>query len=176
MLPFPVDAVLTILIRFVKLFVWRNITKWSAKFVGWIQLSKHTNVLLFNIIFICQTCDGAGCWHPSWWRHQMETRWIPHTKASDAELWCFFFYLSLNKQLSKQSWGWRFETLSCPLWRYCNVPRGKQVPVYRLPCMFYIMAADDIVTHGARTSLAHVLSMDIISTYCKTAMIGGLCH
>ena len=28
--------------------------------------------------------------------------WIPHTKASDAELWCF---LELNKRLSKQSWG-----------------------------------------------------------------------
>ena len=42
----------------------------------------------------------------SWWRHQMETfsvllailcrkftghRWIPHTKASDAELWCFLW-------------------------------------------------------------------------------------
>ena len=37
-------------------------------------------------------------------------RWIPHIKASDAELWCFF-YLRLNKRLSKQSWGWWFETL-----------------------------------------------------------------
>ena len=47
-------------------------------------------------------------------------RWIPHTKASDAELWCFFFYLCPNKRLSKQSWGWWFETLSCPLWRHRN--------------------------------------------------------
>ena len=31
-----------------------------------------------------------------------------------------FFDLRLNKWLSKQSWGWRFETLSCPLWRHCN--------------------------------------------------------
>ena len=46
-------------------------------------------------------------------------RWIPHTKASDAELWCFFD-LRLNKRLSKQSWGWWFETLSCPLWRHRN--------------------------------------------------------
>ena len=28
-----------------------------------------------------------------------------------------FFDLRLNKRLSKQSWGWWFETLSCPLWR-----------------------------------------------------------
>ena len=31
-----------------------------------------------------------------------------------------FFDLGLNKRLSKQSWGWWFETLSCPLWRHCN--------------------------------------------------------
>ena len=29
--------------------------------------------------------------------------------------------LRLNKQLSKQSWGWRFETPSSPLWRHCHV-------------------------------------------------------
>ena len=32
-----------------------------------------------------------------------------------------FFDLRLNKPLSKQSWGWWFETLSRPLWRHCNV-------------------------------------------------------
>ena len=34
-------------------------------------------------------------------------RWIPLTKASDAELWCFLC-LYLNKRFSKQSWinGW----------------------------------------------------------------------
>ena len=47
-------------------------------------------------------------------------RWIPRTKASDAELWCFFFDLRLNKRLSKQSWGWWFEALLCSLWRHFN--------------------------------------------------------
>ena len=46
-------------------------------------------------------------------------RWIHPTKASDAELWCFFD-LCLNKRLSKQSWGWWIETPSCSLWRHCN--------------------------------------------------------
>ena len=32
-----------------------------------------------------------------------------------------FFDLRLNKRLSKQSRGWWFDTLSCPLWRQCNV-------------------------------------------------------
>ena len=30
------------------------------------------------------------------------------------------FDLLLNKRLSKQSWGWRFETPSRPLWRHCS--------------------------------------------------------
>ena len=46
-------------------------------------------------------------------------RWIPRTKASDAEF-DVFFDLCLNKRLSKQSWGWWFETLSRPLWRHSN--------------------------------------------------------
>ena len=46
-------------------------------------------------------------------------RWIPLTKASDAELWCFID-LRLNKRLSKQTWGWCFETSSGQLWRHCN--------------------------------------------------------
>ena len=31
-----------------------------------------------------------------------------------------FFYLRLNKRLSKQSSGWWFETPSWSLWRHCN--------------------------------------------------------
>ena len=40
----------------------------------------------------------------------------PVTRSFD-----LFFDLRLNKRLSKQSWGWWFETLSCPLWRHRNV-------------------------------------------------------
>ena len=47
-------------------------------------------------------------------------RWISRTKASDAELWCFFD-LHLNKRLSKQPWGWWFETPEWSLWRPRNV-------------------------------------------------------
>ena len=31
-----------------------------------------------------------------------------------------YFDLSPNKRLSKQLWGWWFETQSRPLWRHCN--------------------------------------------------------
>ena len=72
----------------------------------------------------------------AWWRHQMETfsallaicagnspvpgefpTQRPVTRSFDV-----FLDLRLNKQLSKQSWGWWFETLSCPLWRHHNGP------------------------------------------------------
>ena len=39
----------------------------------------------------------------------------PVTRSFDV-----FFDLCLNKRLSKQSWGWWFETPSRPLWRHYN--------------------------------------------------------
>ena len=70
----------------------------------------------------------------SWWRHQMESfsvtgplrgestdhRWVPLTKASDAEGWCFFSDQRLNKQLRKQSRRRWFEMPSRSLWRRCK--------------------------------------------------------
>ena len=47
------------------------------------------------------------------------SRWIPRTKASDAELW-YFLDLRLNKRLSKQPWGWWFETPAWLSWRHRN--------------------------------------------------------
>ena len=71
----------------------------------------------------------------SWWRHQMETfsallaisaRNSPVTGEFPAQRpvtrsFDVFLDLRLNKRLSKQSWGWWFETLSRPLWRHRNV-------------------------------------------------------
>ena len=42
----------------------------------------------------------------------------PVTRSFDV-----FFDMRLNKRLSKQPWGWWFETLSRPLWRHRNVTR-----------------------------------------------------
>ena len=71
----------------------------------------------------------------TWWRHQMETFSAllalcagnsPVTGEFPSQrpvTWCFdvFFDLRLNKRLSKQTWGWWFETPSNSLWRHCNV-------------------------------------------------------
>ena len=71
----------------------------------------------------------------TWWRNQMETfsaiaghlcgeftgsRWIPAQRPV-MRSFDVFFYLRLNKRLSKHLWGWWCGTLSCPLWRHCNV-------------------------------------------------------
>ena len=46
----------------------------------------------------------------------------PVTRSFDV-----YFDLRLNKRLCKQSWGWWFETLLCPLWRHSNgiLDKGK---------------------------------------------------
>ena len=65
-----------------------------------------------------------------WWRHQMETfsallaicagnSPVP-VNSPHKGLWRGALMFSLNKRLSKQSWGWWFETLSRPLWRHRN--------------------------------------------------------
>ena len=45
--------------------------------------------------------------------------WIPITKTSDVEVWCFLWSM-LNKRLGKQSRRRWFETPSCWLRRHCN--------------------------------------------------------
>ena len=76
--------------------------------------------------------------HLSWWRHQMETfsallaicagnlpatgefpTQRPVTRSFDV-----YFYLLPNERLSKQWWGWWFETLSSPLRRHRNDGRN----------------------------------------------------
>ena len=80
-------------------------------------------------------CQMNTFWTTSWWRHQMETFSVllaicaenspvpgefpaqrPVTRSFDV-----FFDLHPNKRLSKEWWGWWFETPSCPLWRHRNV-------------------------------------------------------
>ena len=79
-------------------------------------------------ILVTQQSTCAWSWAMTFWKHFPRYwpfvreftghRWISRTKASDAEVWCFiFFYLRLDKRLSKQSWGWWFETPSHSLWR-----------------------------------------------------------
>ena len=54
------------------------------------------------------------------WGESPGHRWIPFTKASDTELWCFLWSAleqTIEQTIEKQ---W-FETSSRLLWRHCNV-------------------------------------------------------
>ena len=99
------------------------VTVWDRYVFGMRSEVEVTNVIM--VMFVKFS---------AWWRHQMETfsallavcagnspvpgefpAQRPVTRNFDV-----FFDLRLNKWLSKQSWGWWFETLSCPLWRHGN--------------------------------------------------------
>ena len=73
---------------------------------------------------LCTLYDNVIKWKyfPRYWPFVWgihRSRWIPRTNASEAELWCFL-WSAPNKRLSKQSWGWWFETPSWSLWCHCN--------------------------------------------------------
>ena len=57
----------------------------------------------------------------------------PVTRSFDV-----FFDVRPNKQLSKQSWGWWFETLSPSLWRHRNVQHQHQHHRHRTSSCDYI--------------------------------------
>ena len=47
------------------------------------------------------------------------------------------FFDRQNKKLSKQSWGWWFETPSCSLWRHCNGMFQSQYTRVRIHVVFF---------------------------------------
>ena len=53
------------------------------------------------------------------WKHF--SRYWPFVRRPVTRSFDVFFDLRPNKRLSKQWWGWWFETQSCPLWCHCNV-------------------------------------------------------
>ena len=103
----------------------------TLKWILWRWFKRRINALQEVLSYECSSCDNQALWHDDvieWKKIPVighlcgeftGHRWIPLTKASDAELWSFF-KLRLNKRLSKQWWGWWFETPSRPLWRHCN--------------------------------------------------------
>ena len=74
--------------------------------------------------------------------------WEPCNKLSTDINVCFdvFFDMHLNKRLSKQSWGWWFETPSRPLWCHCNELTKLQLlcfllhPILCCICLCYCIA------------------------------------
>ena len=107
-------------------------------------------IILTKYLFWCRDCNISGeigqnhcCWWPGSLRLQAISsndviKWIhfprywpfvrgihrspvnsPH-KGQWRRALKFSLICALNKRLSKQSWGWWFETPSHSLWRHCN--------------------------------------------------------
>ena len=75
---------------------------------GWITMMTSSNGNIFRVTGpLCGEFTGPG---------EFPTQ-RPVTRSFEV-----FFDLRLNKRLSKQPWGWWFETLSWSLWCQCNVP------------------------------------------------------
>ena len=60
----------------------------------------------------------------------------PVTRSFDV-----FFDLRLNKRLSKQSWGWWFESPSRSLWRHCNVCLHTRLSYIKLQTILWMIIA-----------------------------------
>ena len=118
----------------------------------------HNGSVIFSAVFITYSHKADLAWIPwtsnenmlSWWRHQMEhfRRYWPFMQGIRSSpvnslhngQWRGAFMFSLicawKKRLSKQSWGWWFETPSCPLWRHCNDHlHYKCIPGFLLSCV-----------------------------------------
>ena len=89
-----------------------------------------------------------------------------------------FFDLRLNKGLSKQLWGWWFETLSRSLRCHCNVMAIKYQPIYRQSnCIDWPRNIYEICTANVKISLfisqiLHGLTLYIPAT-STVAIVGG---
>ena len=113
-----------------------------------------TTDIFFNYSWITESYDTGDI--ESWWRHQMETfsallaicaenSPVPgefSTQRPVTRSFHVYFDLRPNKGLSKQLWGWWFETQSCPLWRHRNdtdVAWDPSQYKYVLPCRISIV-------------------------------------
>ena len=92
----------------------------------------------------------------------------PVTRSFDV-----YFDLRLNQRLSKQSWGWWFETPLRPLWRHCNVfgpihikayQIGSQATLTRMRIYLYrsVMNADSLLPSRCQVIGFH--KMELIMT------------
>ena len=70
-----------------------------------------------------------------------------------------FFYLCLNKRLSKQVWGWWFGLPPCPLWRHCNVWCGSVcLPMWACTCACPLNAMSGMPHGGQNTHRCKIWS------------------
>ena len=109
----------------------RDLQSYGYKVSAASQLVNPAPNSKLNSIFHCSDISDI---FSTWWRHQMKTLSallaicagyspVPGEFPTQRPVtWSFDVYFDLrpNKRLSKQSWGWWFETLSPPVWSHRN--------------------------------------------------------
>ena len=131
-----------------QLFFWQNesIEMPSNFYMRWYTDMQHTTQCRFMLHLWSKTIPS--------WRHQVKTFCAllaicagnsPVTgeflgQRPPTRSFYVFFDIRLYKRLSKQSWGWWFETPSCSLWRHF---KGKRVIKLHVPSESLAQRDDD---------------------------------
>ena len=98
------------------------------------------------------------------------SRWIPRTETVTRGF-DVFFDLRLNKRLSKQSWGWWFETLPRPLWRHSKGLRCVDICFYPWRVKFSEFNASRLLKSTCKTWPLSILSSLRFETLTKLSEI-----
>ena len=129
--------------------------------------NHHSCLCMFSTRVLPQT----------WWRHKMETFSAllaicagnsPVTAELPAQRpvtlsFDIFIVLRLNKRLSKQSWGWWFETPSLPSWRRCN---GYALNLVALGRLWTFNKCSFLIHFGiANLSISYAIAEMIFAVY-----------
>ena len=85
---------------------WRHVTDTSTQYMSHQSIVLHDDVIKWK----------------HFPRHWLFVRGIHRWPVNSPHKgqWRGALKFSLTERLSKQSWGWWFETPSCSLWRHCN--------------------------------------------------------
>ena len=153
---------------------------------GWIRYRISSDLGMY----ICDSYKLLSAYHSKFgpsWRHQIETfsallalcagnspvigefpAQRPVTQSFDVS-----FDLRMDKRLSKQSWGWWFETPSRSLWRQCN---AQHKPVRTSSIIVPGIHFDDVysdIKHWHARKRTWNVSKDIIR-WVKEIIITGI--
>ena len=100
----------------------------------------------------------------------------PVTRSFDV-----FFDLRLNKRLSKQPWGWWFETPPWSLWRHCNDSKWREIPQISVAILcnmvwthwgrVTLICVNKLTTIGSDNGLSPGRRQAIISTIARMLLI-----
>ena len=113
---------------------WNNVVRCSFLY----SMMTSSNGNIFRVTGpLCGECIGPGEFPAQ----------RPVTRSFEV-----FFDLRLNKRLSKQSWGWWFETQSCSLWRQCNAVNDVMFECLARSSMVVLMTAASCLDKDPHTN------------------------